>query len=160
MAAAAALRELDAKDFRELRALARPPSGVDDVVAAAICVVRRSGEAGDWKDAQAGLQDGFLEELHGAATALPDDVLRAVYERTARHTVEDMERKSRAAAGLLRWLQAVLELQSGRIQPGWAPPTVASALCDVASPRRAASLSSHPLLHLAAAMPVTDLPPA
>eukprot|EP00931_Biecheleriopsis_adriatica_P017411 TRINITY_DN1250_c0_g1_i8.p1 TRINITY_DN1250_c0_g1~~TRINITY_DN1250_c0_g1_i8.p1 ORF type:complete len:2173 (-),score=601.12 TRINITY_DN1250_c0_g1_i8:164-6553(-) len=124
--AEAALDVLDKKDFQELKALAKPPGGVDLVCEAAmhlqagydenIELDKKGGiKDGSWKGAQKMMNnpEKFLQNLKGFKSFIDDGKVPATNVEKARKiqismgddfSQAGMAKKSGAAAGLTEWI--------------------------------------------------------
>jgi dynein heavy chain len=113
--AAEALKNLDKKDIGEIKAFTTPPAPVQNVC---MCVVLlkplgKEKEADGWKGAKSMLGDGgFLKALlNYNKDKLTDRMCRKVkaYFRDPKFTHENMKNVSKAAAGLLQWVIAMVK---------------------------------------------------
>ena len=110
--ASAALDGLDKKDLGELKALGKPPPGVDDVTAAVIYMLHPTGKGkidSSWKAAQIMMKDvngflntlmGYKDRIDGGTVPKNNFVLLAPLLAKEHFTVDIMRKKSNAAAGL------------------------------------------------------------
>jgi len=114
--AAAALDSLNKKDLGELKSLAKPPAGIDDVTGACVYLLHEGGKGkidASWKASQQMMKDvnKFLEELlHFKAKIDAGKVpknnfknIRPLLEKDW-FNVDTMRTKSAAAAGLCDWV--------------------------------------------------------
>eukprot|EP00746_Dinoflagellata_sp_MGD_P167285 gnl/MRDRNA2_/MRDRNA2_97784_c0_seq1.p1 gnl/MRDRNA2_/MRDRNA2_97784_c0~~gnl/MRDRNA2_/MRDRNA2_97784_c0_seq1.p1 ORF type:complete len:1315 (-),score=327.76 gnl/MRDRNA2_/MRDRNA2_97784_c0_seq1:123-3980(-) len=107
---------LSVKDFQELKALGKPPYGVEDAVAASAFLVKgESLKKMDWSICHKIMSNpgALLLQLKAfdAEAPIPLSILRKVRSITQKEhfNVEKMRSKSAAAAGLVDWALNVLE---------------------------------------------------
>eukprot|EP00306_Pavlova_sp_CCMP459_P002806 CAMPEP_0185179034 /NCGR_PEP_ID=MMETSP1139-20130426/31803_1 /TAXON_ID=298111 /ORGANISM="Pavlova sp., Strain CCMP459" /LENGTH=3023 /DNA_ID=CAMNT_0027744869 /DNA_START=1 /DNA_END=9072 /DNA_ORIENTATION=+ len=114
--AAAALDSLNKKDLGELKSLAKPPAGIDDVTGACVYLLHPGGKGkidASWKASQQLMKDvnKFLDELlkykdkidNGEIPKQNFKNIRPLLEKEW-FNVETMRSKSSAAAGLCDWV--------------------------------------------------------
>jgi len=106
-AAEEALDTLNKKDLGELKSLAKPPAGIDDVTGAILAM--RGEKDRSWNAAKAMMKDvnGFIQELKGMKQIIDTGNMKAKdvdgsrpYLALEHFTAEVMKKKSNAAAGL------------------------------------------------------------
>mmetsp|Transcript_31209 Transcript_31209/g.79123 ORF Transcript_31209/g.79123 Transcript_31209/m.79123 type:complete len:3875 (-) Transcript_31209:127-11751(-) len=112
--AEAALDTLNKKDLGELKSLAKPPAGVDDVTAAVLAIRGEGPKNRDWNAAKNMMKDvnKFIEDLKGLKGLIDNSQLNAKSVDGARpylelehvKNLEIMKKKSNAAAGLCDFL--------------------------------------------------------
>jgi len=114
--AMAALDTINKKDLGELKALKKPPSGIDDVMAAVMCLLSPPGKLvkdRSWQAAQKSMKeiDKFIEALFGFKGEIDKENVPAANFKAVRpylllddFQVEVIQRKSKAAAGLCGWV--------------------------------------------------------
>merc|ERR1740117_1410357 len=114
--AMAALDTINKKDLGELKALKKPPSGIDDVMAAVMVLLSPQGKLQkdrSWGSAQKAMKevDKFIEQLFGFKTKIDaEEVPQANFKAVRPYLllddfqVEVIQRKSKAAAGLCGWV--------------------------------------------------------
>ena len=100
----------------ELKALKKPPSGIDDVMAAVMCLLSPPGalvKDRSWQNAQKSMKeiDKFMGQLFGFKTEIDKEVVPAANFKAVRpylllddFQVDIIMRKSKAAAGLCGWV--------------------------------------------------------
>jgi len=116
--AEAALDTLNKKDLGELKSLAKPPAGVDDVTAAVLALRGEGPKNRDWNAAKNMMKDvnKFIEDLKGMKSIIDNSALPAKNVDGARPylalehvaNLEIMKKKSNAAAGLCDFLQNIV----------------------------------------------------
>lgn len=99
---------INAKDMQELRCLTRPPSGTEDVLAAAVCAARGSPSVVEWADRKEWLTPQLIDQL-AEVGEIPDDALHVATVLFMKHSYEDMRKKSLFVAALHKWLAGVLD---------------------------------------------------
>jgi len=112
--AEAALDTLNKKDLGELKSLAKPPAGVDDVTAAVLAMRGEGPKNRDWNAAKNMMKDvnKFIEDLKGMKGIIDSSSMPAKNVDGARpylalehvSNIEIMKKKSNAAAGLCDFL--------------------------------------------------------
>jgi len=112
--AEAALDTLNKKDLGELKSLAKPPAGVDDVTAAVLAIRGEGPKNRDWAAAKNMMKDvnKFIEDLKGLKGIIDSSSMPAKNVDGARPylalehvaNLEIMKKKSNAAAGLCDFL--------------------------------------------------------
>lgn len=112
--AEAALDTLNKKDLGELKSLAKPPAGVDDVTAAVLALRGEGPKNRDWAAAKNMMKDvnKFIEDLKGMKAIIDSSQLPAKSVDGARPylalehvmNIDIMKKKSNAAAGLCEFL--------------------------------------------------------
>jgi len=115
--AMAALDTITKKDLVELKALKKPPAGIDDVLSAVICLLadKDKGVPKDksWQAAGKLMKDvnKFMDELFGFKEEIDKEVVPASNFKAVRPYLKDegfdpqkILRKSNAAAGLCGWV--------------------------------------------------------
>jgi len=112
---------LKKRDIQELKALGKPPQGIDDVFAAVAYLLRRDAQVEklDWKGAQKMLADpiAFVDQLRlFDAESIPEVSLRKAQAIIGGMTYENIAKKSRAAAEIFRWCHDVCYLSSAAPQ--------------------------------------------
>jgi hypothetical protein len=115
---------MNVKDFQELKALAKPPAGVDDVVGVAGCLIMgkplqqmatAKRQKGTWAICQQIMSNPnrFLLQIKAfdAEAAIPNSTLREIRATTRKDhfNFEEMKKKSSAAAALADWALKTLE---------------------------------------------------
>jgi len=108
--ALAALRKLDKKDVQELKGLSKPPCEVA-AVGQAYCVIVNGPGSYDWKTVTAAMCNP--REVIDRAMALdPSHMTKRAWQQAHKMvkdwSVEDLKKKSVAAAGLLQWELAMI----------------------------------------------------
>mmetsp|Transcript_1087 Transcript_1087/g.2652 ORF Transcript_1087/g.2652 Transcript_1087/m.2652 type:complete len:1151 (+) Transcript_1087:73-3525(+) len=109
VAAKESLMRLNKADFAELKALAKPPAGVDDAVGACVCLLRNDARLPNWKGCQKvlGSPGGFLGELKVFDAGKISEATMHRLEALAKlphFNFDAMKIKSLAAASLVSWV--------------------------------------------------------
>jgi hypothetical protein len=117
-AATDGLRGIQKAALQELKSLGRPPAGVDQVVAIVMVLLGDNPKKTEWKDCQKALNDRFLERCHELVETVQKGELPEQRVKEAQKikdamgdvfTVEVMEKKSKAAAMLVRFTQELFD---------------------------------------------------
>ena len=109
IAATAALDSLSKKDIQEMKALNKPPAGVDDITAVVIILLNGNPKDKSWKAAKGLMKspEGFIDDLKGIKTMVDEGQLQKKHVDACRpylalehFTPEIIKNKSAAGAGL------------------------------------------------------------
>lgn len=118
-----ALDVLTKSDITELKSLAKPPCGVDNVVAAVRLLIEPAGEVDlSWTASQKAMSDATLlgrliDHARMDAPPPPAERMAAVRAFTAHFSPDVMKAKSCAAAGLCKWVHGMVAHMDAR--PAW-----------------------------------------